>query len=51
MFSDMHANFIINVEGRASAADVEALIAAAQEKVMQKYGVDLKTEVIVIGNR
>jgi UDP-N-acetylmuramate dehydrogenase len=51
MFSDVHANFIINVEGRASAADVEALIATAQEKVKEKYGVELKTEVIVIGNR
>ncbi len=51
MFSDLHANFIINVEGRASAADVEALIATAQREVKAKYGVDLKTEVIVIGNR
>jgi UDP-N-acetylmuramate dehydrogenase len=51
MFSDLHANFIINVEGRASAADVEALIATAQHEVKKKYGVDLKTEVIVIGNR
>jgi UDP-N-acetylmuramate dehydrogenase len=51
MFSDLHANFIVNVEGRASAADVEALIATAQQEVKKKYGVDLKTEVIVIGNR
>jgi len=51
MFSDLHANFIINVEGRATAADVEALIATAQSEVRKKYGVDLKTEVIVIGNR
>jgi len=51
MFSGLHANFIINVEGRASAADVEALIATAQHEVKKKYGVDLKTEVIVIGNR
>lgn len=51
MFSDLHANFIVNVEGNASAADVEGLIALAQETVKQKYGVDLKTEVIVIGNR
>jgi len=51
MFSDLHANFIINVEGRATAADVEALIATAQEAVKRKYDVELKTEVIVIGNR
>ncbi len=51
MFSDLHANFIVNVEGRASADDVEALIATARNEVKKKYGVDLKTEVIVIGNR
>jgi UDP-N-acetylmuramate dehydrogenase len=51
MFSNLHANFIINVDGRASAADVEALIATAQEEVRKKYGIELKTEVIVIGNR
>lgn len=51
MFSDLHANFIVNVDGRATAADVEALIALAQEAVRSRYGVELKTEVIVIGNR
>lgn len=51
MFSDVHANFIVNVDGSATAADVEALIATAQDRVKEKYGVDLKTEVIVIGNR
>jgi len=51
MISDVHANFIINVEGRATAADVEALIALARERVREQYGVELKTEVIVIGNR
>jgi UDP-N-acetylmuramate dehydrogenase len=51
MFSDLHANFIVNVEGRATAADVEALIEIARGAVREKYGVELKTEVIVIGNR
>ena len=51
MISAMHANFIINVEGQASADDVESLIATARERVKEKYGVELKTEVIVIGNR
>jgi UDP-N-acetylmuramate dehydrogenase len=51
MISDVHANFIINVEGRATAADVEALIELARREVHGKYGVELKTEVIVIGNR
>jgi len=51
MISDMHANFIINVDGCATAADVEALIDLAKTEVQRKYGVELKTEVIVIGNR
>jgi len=51
MISDMHANFIINVEGHATAADVEALIELARTEVRRKYAVELKTEVIVIGNR
>ncbi len=51
MISDMHANFIINAEGNATAADVEALIELAGSEVKKKYGVELKTEVIVIGNR
>jgi UDP-N-acetylmuramate dehydrogenase len=51
MISDVHANFIVNVEGKASAADVEGLIERARAEVRKKFGVDLKTEVIVIGNR
>ncbi|HEX5132412.1 MAG TPA: UDP-N-acetylmuramate dehydrogenase [Candidatus Krumholzibacteria bacterium] len=51
MFSDLHANFIVNVDGDATAADVEELIALARDAVRAKYGVELKTEVIVIGNR
>jgi UDP-N-acetylmuramate dehydrogenase len=51
MISDMHANFIINVDGSATADDVESLIATARERVKERYGVELKTEVIVIGNR
>jgi UDP-N-acetylmuramate dehydrogenase len=51
MFSALHANFIVNVEGAATAADVEGLIELARGEVRKKYGVELKTEVIVIGNR
>jgi len=51
MFSDLHANFIVNIDGHATAADVEALIEIARDAVRARYGVDLKTEVIVIGNR
>jgi UDP-N-acetylmuramate dehydrogenase len=51
MFSDLHANFIINIDGNASAADVEALIELARTEVKKRYGVELKTEVVVIGDR
>jgi UDP-N-acetylenolpyruvoylglucosamine reductase len=39
------------VDGSATADDVESLIATARERVKERYGVELKTEVIVIGNR
>ena len=51
MFSDLHANFIVNIEGRATAADVEALIDLARTEVHKRFGVELKTEVVVIGDR
>lgn len=44
MVSDKHANFIVNVE-HASANDVMELIALIQQKVKDKYQIDLKTEV------
>jgi UDP-N-acetylmuramate dehydrogenase len=51
MFSVLHANFIINIDGSASAADVETLIELARTEVKKRYGVELKTEVVVIGDR
>ena len=51
MFSDLHANFIINIDGSATAADVEALIDLARTEGKKRYGVELKTEVVVIGDR
>jgi len=51
MISDMHANFIVNKEGKATAKDVEALIRLMQREVKRKFGVVLKTEVVIIGNR
>jgi len=51
MISDKHANFIINIDGNAKAADVEGLIRMMRREVKKKYGTTLKTEVIVIGNR
>jgi UDP-N-acetylmuramate dehydrogenase len=43
-----HANFIIN-HGRARAADVEALIEHVQRTVAEVHGVDLHTEVRIVG--
>lgn len=46
--SRMHANYIVNT-GAASAADVRALIAAVQERVRERFDVQLETEVKLIG--
>jgi UDP-N-acetylmuramate dehydrogenase len=46
--SEKHANFIIN-HGAASAADVEALIAHVQQTVLQVHGIELATEVRIVG--
>lgn len=47
MFSDKHANFILNVDN-ASADDVKALIALAQEKVAKNFAINLEREVIYV---
>jgi UDP-N-acetylmuramate dehydrogenase len=46
--SEKHANFIINDNG-ASAADIEALIAAVRERVASASGTWLEPEVRIIG--
>lgn len=46
--SEKHANFIVN-RGSATAADVLGLIRHAQNTIREQYGVDLETEVRVIG--
>jgi len=48
--SEKHANFIVNAERRASAADIERLIAHARSAVKARFGVDLQPEVCVIGD-
>ncbi|HET8608798.1 MAG TPA: UDP-N-acetylmuramate dehydrogenase [Burkholderiales bacterium] len=48
MISPKHANFIVNT-GSAMAADIEALIVAAENAVQQKYGVALEREVRIVG--
>lgn len=48
--SEKHANFIVNTGG-ATAADIEALIHEARTRVAQKSGVELITEVRILGER
>lgn len=46
--SHIHANIMVNL-GRATAADVRALIAHAQRAVQDKFGYELKPEIGFIG--
>ncbi len=46
--SEKHANFIINLGG-AKAKDVLALIKLAKQKVKKTFGIDLETEVQLVG--
>ena len=48
--SEKHANFIVNAQSRASAADIESLIQLVRTTVREKTGVELETEVRVIGD-
>lgn len=50
MVSLKHANFIINHEGTATAADIEALIHLVQTKVYEQTAVELIREVHFIGD-
>ena len=47
--SEKHSNFIVNPDGRASAADVELLIEHVRATVKAKTGVNLDPEVRIIG--
>jgi UDP-N-acetylmuramate dehydrogenase len=48
--SEKHANFIINHQGEATAADIEALIHLVQTKVREQTKVELIREVHIIGD-
>lgn len=50
MVSEKHANFIVNLGG-ASAADIEALIEFVQTQVNHQQGVELSTEVCIVGEK
>jgi UDP-N-acetylmuramate dehydrogenase len=48
MWSDVHANFVVNL-GAATAADVLALVKLARSRVKERFGVALETEVRLLG--
>jgi UDP-N-acetylmuramate dehydrogenase len=48
MVSEKHANFIVNA-GDARATDVRALIRRCQAEVKERFGIDLVTEVELVG--
>ena len=48
-FSEKHAAFIVNV-AHAKAADVKALIDLAKNKVKSKYGIEIKEEIVLVGD-
>ncbi len=47
--SEKHANFIVNPDGGASAADIEAIIGHVQDVVRAMTGVELEPEVQIVG--
>jgi len=47
--SEKHANFIVNPEGMAKAADIEAIIEHVRTTVRKRTGIDLEPEVQIIG--
>lgn len=47
--SEKHANFIVNPDKRAKAADIEAIIAHVRDTVRAKTGIDLEPEVRIVG--
>jgi UDP-N-acetylmuramate dehydrogenase len=48
MWSDLHANFVVNLGG-ATARDCLALIRLARERVRERFGVELELEVRLAG--
>lgn len=49
MVSPKHANFIVNI-GDAAAADIEAVMTVIQDTVKQQTGIELVSEVCIIGD-
>jgi UDP-N-acetylenolpyruvoylglucosamine reductase len=49
-FSPKHANFIENVSGRATTADVLSLMAEGRRRVIERSGLSLEPEVQLLGD-
>lgn len=49
--SEKHANFIVNPDGKGTAAEIETLIGRIQAAVWEKFAVRLKCEVRIVGVR
>lgn len=49
--SEKHANFIVNPQGRGTAADIEALIEHVRATVQARFGIALHPEVRIVGKR
>jgi UDP-N-acetylmuramate dehydrogenase len=47
--SEKHANFIVNPDGKATAAAIESLIGRVQAVVREQFGVELVREVRILG--
>lgn len=48
VISDLHANFVVNAGG-ATAADIAALLALARDTVRARFGVELRDEIVRLG--
>ena len=46
--SDVHGNFIVN-DGGATAADIRALVELCKAEVARQYGVELREEIVLLG--
>jgi len=46
--SSVHANFFLNL-GKASAADISALIRQVKQAVLDKFGIELELEIEMLG--
>jgi len=47
--SPLHCNFLVN-NGNAIAKDAEDLIEVVRQRVYDRFGIHLKTEVVIVGN-